>query len=42
MEMRRLGADFRASPRWPALARTFRAATRLDIGFWDMGLKPLE
>ncbi len=37
---RRLGGDFEASPRWPVLARTFRTATRLEIGFWDMGLAP--
>ena len=37
---RRLGADVEASPRWPGLARTFGTATRLEIGFWDMGLAP--
>ena len=37
---RRLGGDVTASPRWPALARTFRTATRLEVGFWDMGLSP--
>ncbi len=37
---RRLGADFSAAPRWAQLAQTFRTATRLEIGFWDMGLKP--
>ncbi len=36
----RLGADPAASPRWPALSRTFRTATRLEVGFWDMGLAP--
>ncbi len=36
----RLGADVAASPRWPGLARTFQTATRLEIGFWDMGLAP--
>ncbi len=36
----RLGADPAASPRWPALVATFRSATRLEIGFWDMGLAP--
>ncbi len=35
---RRLGPDFAASPRYPALVMTFEAATRLEIGFWDMGL----
>ncbi|MDX1710342.1 MAG: thiaminase II [Rhodovibrionaceae bacterium] len=34
----RIGADASASPRWPELARTFRDATRLEIGFWQMGL----
>ncbi len=37
---RRLGADFSAAPRWVQLAQTFRTATRLEVGFWDMGLKP--
>lgn len=32
--------DLRASPRWPALAANFATATRLEIGFWDMGLHP--
>jgi len=32
--------DLRASPRWPALAENFATATRLEIGFWDMGLEP--
>ena len=36
----RLGADVEASPRWPGLCRTFGTATRLEIGFWDMGLAP--
>jgi thiaminase/transcriptional activator TenA len=35
----RLGPDPEAAPRWPALTRTFRAATRLEAGFWDMGLE---
>ena len=34
----RLGPDPQASPRWPALAERFRTATRLEVGFWDMGL----
>ncbi len=37
---RRLGAEPAASPRWAQLAKTFRTATRLEIGFWDMGLNP--
>ena len=39
---RRLGPDPQASGRWPALTRTFTQATRLEIGFWDMGLAPAE
>lgn len=35
---RRLGPAASASPRWPALAARFRVATRLEAGFWDMGL----
>ena len=34
----RLGATPEASPRWADLCRTFRTATRLEVGFWDMGL----
>jgi len=37
---RRLGRDLAASPRWPRLADRFRTATRLEVGFWDMGLAP--
>ncbi len=35
---RRLGPEPIASPRWVKLTETFRTATRLEIGFWDMGL----
>jgi thiaminase/transcriptional activator TenA len=35
---RRLGPDFADTPRWPRLAGRFRNATRLEVGFWDMGL----
>lgn len=35
----RLGAAPEASPRWPALCRRFATATRLEVGFWDMGLR---
>ncbi|HKY96065.1 MAG TPA: TenA family protein [Kiloniellales bacterium] len=35
---RRLGWDFEQSPRFEELARTFEAATRLEVGFWEMGL----
>lgn len=37
---RRLGEDPTASPRWPGLCRRFATATRLEIGFWEMGLAP--
>lgn len=37
---RRIGGDFAAAPRFAALARTFEQATRLEVGFWDMGLAP--
>ena len=37
---RRIGEDVMSSGRWPALAETFKVATRLEIGFWDMGLSP--
>ncbi len=37
---RRLGIDPAASPRWPRLAAHFIAATRLEQGFWQMGLTP--
>jgi thiaminase/transcriptional activator TenA len=36
----RIGAEPETSGRWPSLCRTFRLATRLEAGFWDMGLKP--
>ncbi len=39
---RRLGAAPTASPRWAQHAETIRTATRLEIGFWDMGLSPPE
>ena len=35
---RRIGADWAAAPRWPRLTGRFVAATRLEIGFWQMGL----
>lgn len=37
---RRIGDCVTASPRWPALVRTFRVATRLEADFWEMGLHP--
>lgn len=36
----RLGADPTRSPRWGSLSRTFQTATRLEAGFWTMGLTP--
>lgn len=36
----RIGDDAAGSGRWPSLQETFSAATRLEIGFWDMGLAP--
>lgn len=36
----RLGADYASSPRWDRLCRTFRTATELEAGFWQMGLTP--
>ena len=35
---RRLGPAPRESPRWPRLRDRFETATRLEIGFWSMGL----
>ena len=35
----RLGPAPAESPRWPGLSRRFRRATRLEVGFWDMGLR---
>jgi thiaminase/transcriptional activator TenA len=34
----RLGGPPTESPRWPELCRIFDQATRLEIGFWEMGL----
>jgi thiaminase/transcriptional activator TenA len=36
---RRLGRDFTAAPRWAHLCRRFADATRLEVAFWDMGLR---
>ncbi len=35
---RRLGPSPQDSPRWAALSQRFATATRLEIGFWGMGL----
>ena len=37
---RRIGEDVMGSGRWLSLAETFKVATRLEVGFWDMGLNP--
>lgn len=37
---RRMGADWQAQPRWQRLCSRFATATRLEEGFWDMGLSP--
>jgi thiaminase/transcriptional activator TenA len=37
---RRIGDAPERSGRWPSLVRDFGMATRLEAGFWDMGLKP--
>lgn len=37
---RSLGEAPETSPRWLALCRRFTTATRLEAGFWDMGLRP--
>jgi thiaminase/transcriptional activator TenA len=36
----RLGEGAEASPSWPRLCQRFTTATRLEVGFWDMGLDP--
>lgn len=35
----RLGSEFINNPRWQLLTQRFRTATRLEVGFWDMGLR---
>ncbi len=35
----RLGPNPEVSPRWPGLCERFATATRLEVGFWEMGLK---
>ena len=37
-QLDRLGAERLTEARWPALAETFRQATRLEAAFWQMGL----
>jgi thiaminase/transcriptional activator TenA len=36
---RRLGPDFKNTPRWEHLQTRFTTATELEIGFWQMGLQ---
>ncbi|WP_282606292.1 thiaminase II [Pelagibius sp. Alg239-R121] len=36
----RAGDDIRQSGRWKSLSKTFGAATRLEVGFWNMGMSP--
>jgi thiaminase (transcriptional activator TenA) len=36
----RFGGDWAALPRWQGLCQRFAAATRLEVGFWEMGLRP--
>ncbi|TCL00344.1 thiaminase/transcriptional activator TenA [Shimia isoporae] len=38
--IRRLGVSYETSPRWRRLCDTFRQATELEVGFWQMGLTP--
>ena len=35
---RRMGEAPESNPRWPRLVERFATATRLEVGFWDMGL----
>lgn len=35
----RYGENFEALPIWQSLTQRFKTATRLEVGFWDMGLK---
>jgi len=37
---RRMGDNPAQTPRWQALSHRFTTATRLEVGFWDMGLEP--
>jgi thiaminase/transcriptional activator TenA len=36
---RRLGSAYATLPRWSQLSSRFAAATRLEVGFWDMGMR---
>lgn len=37
---RRIGPEFARAPRWSRITDRFVTATRLEIGFWQMGLEP--
>ena len=37
---RRLGEHPEQSPRWARICQHFTMATKLEVSFWDMGLKP--
>ncbi|MEM9329913.1 MAG: thiaminase II [Pseudomonadota bacterium] len=37
---RRIGKEFALSPRWARLCETFKTATELEVGFWQMGMTP--
>lgn len=37
---RRMGTDWENQPRWKRLSNHFETATKLEEGFWDMGLSP--
>lgn len=38
--LHRLGENHVATPKWASLCRTFKTATELEIGFWQMGMTP--
>ena len=35
----RLGSDPQSNPRWATLCERFEMATRLEVGFWSMGMR---
>ena len=37
---RRLGKQYQSLPRWNSLSSRFTDATRLEVAFWQMGLRP--
>lgn len=38
--LRRYGTEYASLPVWDDIRATFAQATRLEVGFWDMGLDP--